>query len=491
MQRDFAAGPRKGQKAGEQRQVNTMNRDSLRTRWMRNGAITLLLIMVFIVCVFGIAISSYYRSSLRNSLEAKAQTSSALFSGNTVLSYEEYRQRAYRYAENFSNKDKIELQLIGTDGMIKASSSGLRIGSRPDTEDIRDALTNGEASFWTGKRAMTGERIMTVSSPLLYQDEVIGVMRYVTGTRQMEQQILSSLLTVAIFGLCIVLLVLLSNLYFIRTITDPIQKLTDAAKRIADGSYGIQVSKKYDDEIGVLTDTINEMSTTLASAEKLQTEFISSVSHELRTPLTAITGWSETLLYDETIEGDSRRGLQIISKEANRLTKMVVELLEFTRMQDGRFTLNVETLDIAAVLEDVIFAYSSLLRQDGLKLQYTPCETDVPPIPGDAERLKQVFLNILDNAIKYGRDGEKIEVGMTAEADTVCITVRDYGNGIPENELPFVTQKFYKGSSKERGSGIGLSVCEEIITRHKGTLIVENAPEKGVLVTIKLPLLSS
>jgi signal transduction histidine kinase len=110
--------------------------------------------------------------------------------------------------------------------------------------------------------------------------------------------------------------------------------------------------KKYDDEIGELTDTINEMSVKIGQAEKVQSEFISSVSHELRTPLTAITGWSETLMYDQNIQGDSRRGVEIISKEAARLTKMVEDLLEFTRVQDGQFKLSVVQMDLAGQLED-------------------------------------------------------------------------------------------------------------------------------------------
>ena len=260
------------------------------------------------------------------------------------------------------------------------------------------------------------------------------------------------------------------------------------AGRIADGSYGIRLKKKYDDEIGELTDTINEMSEKLASAEKLQTEFISSVSHELRTPLTAITGWSETLMYDEAIQGDSRRGIQIISKEASRLTKMVVELLEFTRIQDGRFNLNVETIDLTAELEDAIYTYGELLRQEGLTLRYTPAAEALPPILGDPERLKQVFLNILDNATKYGKNGGFIDVDLALEPEYVVITIRDYGPGIPEEELPFVKEKFYKGSSKERGSGIGLAVCEEIVTRHRGSLTLENVQGGGTRVTVRLPV---
>jgi signal transduction histidine kinase len=143
----------------------------------------------------------------------------------------------------------------------------------------------------------------------------------------------------------------------------PILELGDTARRIAAGSYGALAEKRREDELGALTDAINDMSVKICTANQTQTEFISSVSHELRTPLTAIAGWSETMLYDEAIQGDSRRGVNIILKESGRLTNMVEELLEFSRIRDGRFTLNFETFDICAEVEDIVFTYGKLLGQ--------------------------------------------------------------------------------------------------------------------------------
>ena len=280
--------------------------------------------------------------------------------------------------------------------------------------------------------------------------------------------------------------------HFIRSVTRSVSLLRYQARRIAEGSYGIVTEKLRDDELGDLTDSINEMSGELARSTAVQTEFISSVSHELRTPLTAIMGWAEAMSYDDAIQGESRRGLSIIAKEAGRLTKMVSELLEFTRIQDGRFTLNVELMDLAAEVEDAVFSYRNLSAQEGVELRYECDEEAIPLIEGDPERLKQVLLNVLDNAAKYGRDGESIEVALAAEGeDSVTLTVRDHGPGIPADELPHVKERFYKGSSKQRGSGIGLAVCEEIVNRHGGTLLIENAAGGGVLVTVILPVRQS
>ena len=297
-----------------------------------------------------------------------------------------------------------------------------------------------------------------------------------------------SLAVAVMVVICVYIILLI--IWFWRFVADPIDRLTAFARRIAEGSYGSKLENHSDNELGRLTDEINNMSEKVAVAERSRTDFISQVSHELRTPLTAITGWAETIAYDENVQGDSLRGIQIISREAERLTGMVLELMEFTHIQDGRFNLRIELIDIAAELEDALFTYGELIRQAGMEIDYSPSPSEIPLIPGDPERLKQVFLNLLDNAVKHGGDGEKVDVSLRERDDGVHITVRDYGHGIPAGELPHVKEKFYKGSSKNRGTGIGLSVCDEIVTRHGGRLIVENAKDGGCQVTVILPMKS-
>ncbi len=295
-----------------------------------------------------------------------------------------------------------------------------------------------------------------------------------------------------IFAVCVLVIICFYMIYLIfwfwKNITEPIEKVTDFAAEIASGSYGSQLSERSENEIGRLTDAINDMSEKVALAEKARTDFISQVSHELRTPLTAITGWSETIAFDPAVQGDSLRGINIISKEAERLTGMVTELLEFTRIQDGRFNLRIEMIDIAEELEDALFTYGKLMKQAGMDVHYTPPARDIPMIPGDPERLKQVFLNLLDNAMIHGGDGKMVDVDLERDGSQVKIIFRDYGSGIPEAELPHVKEKFYKGSSKNRGTGIGLAVCDEIITRHKGRMDIRNADGGGCMVILTLPI---
>ena len=163
--------------------------------------------------------------------------------------------------------------------------------------------------------------------------------------------------------------------------------------------------------------------------------------------MTAINGWGETLLEDDNDPQQLKRGVGIILKESRRLTNMVEELLDFSKMEDGRFTLRIEQVDIQAEFEDTIYTYMELFKQDNIELHYESSDELLAPIPGDPERLKQVFCNVLDNAAKHGGAGKRIDTAVFGGEGQIVITVRDHGAGIPEAELPFVKQKFYKGSS--------------------------------------------
>jgi signal transduction histidine kinase len=426
---------------------------------------------------------------MQTGLENKAQTAAEFFSHYQTES--EYRERAADYVANFGETDTLELEFIDTDGQVILSSYAYQqtSGVVPGTKDIANALTTGALSTWTGKDSETGERIMAVSAPVVNEGAVRGVIRMVTSMRVVDRQLILWTALLLAVAAAILLMIYSTNLYFVKSIAEPIADITETTKRIAAGSYGVQLEKKYNDEIGELVDTINDMSLKVSQAEKMKSEFISSVSHELRTPLTAINGWGETLLRGEVTDPrDVQKGMAIIVSEAKRLTKMVEELLEFSRIEDGRFTLRIELIDIKAELEDAVYTYREFFRKKGISLEYYECEEDFPPIPGDPERLRQVFSNLLDNAAKHGGSGKRITVSIFPEGTMVAIRIRDYGHGIPPEELPHVKTKFYKGSSKARGSGIGLAVCDEIAIRHNGSLTIENAQGGGCAVTLRLPI---
>ena len=470
-------------RASEKMQLHT-----LRARGVLTGAVVVVAAIVLASAVFAVSVNFYYYSSMRSKLAIRAESAADDISTYALAAGGGYGTLFKSYAEGYPLRDRLELQFLDAEGRVLSSSRALSGLEAQGAADVSRALEIGSTACERFKAAYTREPLMAVSVPLKAADSgTVYLLRLVTSLSPVRKMIFSRCLEALLIGLGVMLVVTGANYFFLSTVSQPIRSLTAMARRIAGGSYGTRLEKRYNDEVGELTDAINDMSQKLSQSEKMQTEFISSVSHELRTPLTAITGWSETMAYDEAIQGDSRRGLEIIRREAGRLTKMVEDLLEFTRIQDGRFTLQVDTLNLPELVEDTLYTYSELFKQAGVTVKYDPPEEDFPDIPGDPARLSQVFLNLLDNACKYGHKGKVIEVSLKMTKEAQAVSVRDHGPGIPPEELPLVKNKFYKGSSKERGNGIGLAVCEEIVSRHNGRLMIYNAEGGGLLVTVTLP----
>ncbi|MBS7358968.1 MAG: HAMP domain-containing histidine kinase, partial [Oscillospiraceae bacterium] len=284
--------------------------------------------------------------------------------------------------------------------------------------------------------------------------------------------------------------VAISGLFFVQTIVTPVRKINDTAREFAAGNYEKRVEDFGDeeDEISELANSINKMIEEVAATDKIKNDFISTVSHELRTPLTAIKGWAEML---KELNGEdrelSKRGNEIIINESERLSHLVEDLLDFSRMQQGNMSLRLEKIDVLAELDETIFAFKERSKRDGIELTYSVPETPAPMM-ADPNRITQVFVNILDNAFKYSKQGGIVNVEAEVNDGTLTITVTDTGCGISEEDLPNVKKKFYKANIQVRGSGIGLAVVDEIIKLHNGTIDIASKVNVGTTVTITLPV---
>ena len=231
------------------------------------------------------------------------------------------------------------------------------------------------------------------------------------------------------------------------------------------------------------------MTDEIERTDKLKNDFISTVSHELRTPLTAIKGWTETLLCINASEDATvNNGLRVIQNETERLYTLVEDLLDFSRMESGRMTLHLKKIDIIAELDDAVYVLKDRATREGKELFYSSPEY-AAPVNADPDRIKQVFVNIIDNAIKYTPAGGKISIIAMIDSNEVKIRVADTGCGISAEDLPRIKEKFYKANITTKGSGIGLEVCDEIINLHKGTLEVSSTLGEGTEVYITLPTL--
>ena len=300
-----------------------------------------------------------------------------------------------------------------------------------------------------------------------------------------DQQTTVVILTLVAVGLFIMLLITFSGMYFIRSIVTPIRQMSATAKQIAQGDFEVRIEKSKDDEIGQLCEAINDMASELGATERMKNDFISSVSHELRTPLTAIKGWAETL-HDGADPVTAEKGMSVIIRESERLSGLVEELLDFSRLQSGRLRLMVSKIDILAELDEAVYMFTDRARTEHKQLNYEE-NTVLSPVYGDVDRLRQVFVNIIDNALKYTGEGGTITVSPKEADGFIQVVIRDTGCGIPAEHLPNVKKKFYKANQLVRGSGIGLAVADEISVLHGGSLTVESREGVGTTVTISLP----
>ncbi|MBP1552833.1 MAG: HAMP domain-containing histidine kinase, partial [Oscillospiraceae bacterium] len=240
----------------------------------------------------------------------------------------------------------------------------------------------------------------------------------------------------------------------------------------------VEHNKKYDRELSELCDSINHMAQELGRSEELKNEFISSVSHELRTPLTAIKGWAETMSNTQDAQ-TLEKGTEIILKETNRLYSMVENLLDFSRLQNASLALSKEKLDLVAEVYESVIMFMPQAAAKNVTIEFEEPEMFLP-VMADKSKIKQVMVNLLDNALKYSQENSVIEVNITQNKgeNTATVEVKDYGKGIRPEEIGSVKQKFYKGKGAKRGSGIGLALVDEIIKLHGGTFDVESEYKK-------------
>lgn len=460
----------------------------IRRRWFVSSISMVILMLLIVMLVAVMAVTFYFYSSMESLLTTRANTQASYLNRYFSSSFSEFYDYSRNMVQNFSLADKVEMQVLDESGKVMFSSNGLTAGYTPSTDEIALAFQNGRTETYVGYDSLTSEKVMAATAPVFYRSgQQIGAVRYVTSLQLLDRQMMQIYLAAGGIFLLITALIIFSNSFFLRSIVTPVVKINEFAKKITGGQYGIQITAQYNDEIGELSSTLNEMSVELSRVEKAKNDFISSVSHELRTPLTAIAGWTDTIencLDDPAL---ASQGLDIIKKETRRLSQMVEELLDFSRIESGGLRLQTEPFDLRGELYDAVFIYTDMLRQQGLRIDYEESEEPLM-VFADRNRMKQVFLNVIDNAGKYGKDGDCVRVTARAEEGNCVVHIRDYGQGIPADELPFVKQKFYKGSAKGRGTGIGLSVCNDIVALHGGTLDIESTYGEGTDVIIRLPL---
>ncbi len=456
-----------------------ITRKGITRRWVKSILLVTAALIVVIVTVLCLLFNSYIKSSVRTRAEEMCSDYSVL---NTAKE-SELSSLAASFVNDFSHKDEMEIQIYGAGKNLLASTSGFLITESkiPDYDMAKQSAE--KYAVWSGKND-NGEHIMAGTEIL-----TVGAIRWVISAEKTYRRIIIIDAVMIAAGIAMLIFIATWGLKYINSIVNPIREIGNTTRKIAMGDFDARITITSDDEIGELCDGINYMASELAQTENMKNDFISSVSHELRTPLTAIRGWGETA--KNAVENPDKelmdKALTVILKETERLSGLVEELLDFSRIQSGRLSLNMRNFNVSVPFYEAADMYSELASKQDIKLDVT-LQENLPPVFGDPDRIKQVFINVIDNAVKYTGHGGQVLISGYLEEGCITVKVSDTGVGIPEKDIDRVKEKFYKANKTVRGSGIGLAVADEIMKQHNGLLFLESREGVGTVVTIVLPI---
>lgn len=386
----------------------------------------------------------------------------------------------------FWKQTTAQVQIVDTTGRVLMDSVGVSNREQVSSVDFQAAL-KGEKGILIGKLKHSQDKVMVVSYPLQANGKVVGVLRFITSLKEIDKIVINICMIFIGIGIIVILVAMIISLFLAYSIIHPLKEVTYAAELMAKGNLKIRISKQRDDEIGSLADTLNYMAEEIQNRDAIKNEFISLVSHELRTPLTSIKGWAITLNTDEFEDKEILKdGLKIIEKESDRLSVMVEELLDFSSFVSGKVVLKKESTDLREIIEYIEKYMSPKAKREGI--DFSVICNPLPQIEIDRDRIKQVLINLLGNSFKFTSRGGAVILKAYAENFDIILSVEDTGAGISAEDLPRVKEKFYKGKNSKSQTGLGLSICDEIVKMHKGSINIESELNKGTLVTVRLPI---
>ncbi len=457
---------------------------SVAIRWF----VEVFLIVFLVVTVFAVALSLFLRSVYIERVQTLAEEYAYEFRTLEFANSDSFSDTAMQLTDTFPYKDKMEVQILDREGNVNISTTGFEpTGEKPKEFEAALSSKDGFAGF-NGK-SQSGENIIS-QTHIIRNDygNIVGGYRWIVSLDATYKRYWLIVAFVAAASVVVLGICAISGVFFIGSILRPVREIAGAANKIARGDFKTRIENDRNDEIAELCESINDMAGELQNAEEIKNDFISSVSHELRTPLTAIRGWGETAKMSVGTDDELvSRGLEVVLSEADRLSGLVEELLDFSRMQSGRLTVNTQPIDVSTLLKSTYDMYTELAAKQGIEISYTPPMMN-SIVMGDPDRLKQVFINVIDNAVKYSEKGGLVLIVQTREEGCVQIVVKDTGVGIPAGDIDHVKEKFFKSNKTVKGTGIGLAVADEIIKQHDGLLFIESTEGVGTTVTIVLPL---
>jgi signal transduction histidine kinase len=384
-------------------------------------------------------------------------------------------------AEGFFLKYNAGIEIYSRDGkqVYQYGLMPMMMGRAMNKQEVFTETVTGQVTVRQTKHNRLNSNIMLVGIPIGEEPEVGGVLIIsapLAAINEAKGIIKEQLMIVTVI---LILTSLLISYYFSKAFTKPILKINEAAAKMADGNLSVRIDVKSSDELGMLSNTINNLSIQLQKIEQLRKDLIANVSHEFRTPLSLIKGYAETI---RDVTGDMKEKrdsqLQIILEETDRLKSLVDDTLNLSQLQSGIFQLDIIPFDISASVSNIMSRFSYILEEKGISLEIQGGRDEIV-VMGSEPQIEQVLYNFANNACNHTASGGRIQIRILQNEDDIKVEVSDNGEGIPSKELPYIWDRFYKASKGDKGKGLGLSIAKEILEAHGVSYGVESKQGEG------------
>jgi len=431
------------------------------------------------------ALNKYYYSNMQNLLSNQITAAADFY--NNYFSSSSLEKNVQDNADIFWKNTNAEVQIINKNNKLLMDSIGYFTDKSINDSDVDKAL-QGNLGVYIANDKNNSDKMMYVSYPLKSMGQIEGALRFAVSLSDVDKTIKRITNIFLLIGALVIIISGIIGIMLSNTIVKPIKEVTVAAKKIASGRFNEKLNIQRNDEIGELSSTFNNMAEEILTNDRLKNEFIGSVSHELRTPLTSIKGWAATIKAGNLEDkAEAMDGLDIIEKESDRLTLLVEELLDFSRLISGKISLTKDYIDIMNNIKYIEKQFIPRANRQEIHFN-VKVEKNLPILYADPNRINQVIINVLDNSFKFTNAEGIVELSSYRKGNNVIIKVEDNGIGIPKEDLPFVKDKFYKGKSAMSKTGLGLSISNEIVSLHHGNIEIFSELGKGTQVYISLPI---
>ena len=464
--------------------------EGLRKRVIKYYFIMIIITVALFEGLFMFYLQNYYYNSAKQSLISQATYTMDIYDGVGMESTS-FENKVHNIFEKgqVSNNTNFTVEFIDKNKNVILDKYGIKTNEKYEYEDVNRALRgNNTLTPYTYNISGTNEHVMSISVPLRVNNQIEGVVRYSLSLKSIDNTVIKLVCFFILAGVIILIIALLLSLKFAESLIRPLKNLKQFANELAQGNYNIKLKKEelHNDEIADLVRTFEHMAVEIDKSRKLKEEFISSVSHELRTPLTSIKGWSETLGYEGIGKEELDLGLGIIQDETERMISLVEDLLDFSRLSSDRIRMQIDMVDVRKLAKGVVAQLTVKANEKNITLLTEFKTEDIVDIQGDKNRLRQVLINLVQNAIKFTSEGGYIVVIVSQGEEFTTFTVTDNGVGIKKENLTKVLDKFFQEDYNKAGSGLGLAISNEIVKLHGGKMIIESEKNVGTTITFTL-----